>query len=61
MLNRLVRTRMPGGVGGGIREDSPYPDWPVVESAFNGRTQILTGSVKDLHTFSNFGSDILGP
>ena len=27
MLNRPVRTRMPGGVGGGIREDSPYPDW----------------------------------
>ena len=26
MLNRPVRTRMPGGVGGGIREDSPYPD-----------------------------------
>ncbi|MDV3352746.1 hypothetical protein QGP82_29000 [Leptothoe sp. LEGE 181152] len=25
MLNRPVRTRMPGGVGGGIREDSPYP------------------------------------
>ena len=27
MLNRPVRTRMPGGVGGGIREDSSYPDW----------------------------------
>jgi hypothetical protein len=22
----LVRTRMPGGVGGGSREVSPYPD-----------------------------------
>jgi hypothetical protein len=21
-----VRSRLPGGVGGGIREDSPYPD-----------------------------------
>jgi len=26
MLNRPVRTRLQGGVGGGIREDSPYPD-----------------------------------
>lgn len=24
--NRPVRTRMPGGVGGGRREASPYPD-----------------------------------
>ena len=23
----MVRTRMPGGVGGGSREASPYPDW----------------------------------
>jgi hypothetical protein len=27
MLNRPVRTRLQGGVGGGIREDSPYPDY----------------------------------
>ena len=26
ILNRPVRTRLQGGVGGGIREDSPYPD-----------------------------------
>ena len=25
-LNRPVRTRMPGGVGGGAREGFPYPD-----------------------------------
>ncbi|MFG6094813.1 hypothetical protein SPB21_06165 [Leptothoe sp. ISB3NOV94-8A] len=30
MLNRPVRTRMPGGVGGGIREDSPYPDYAAI-------------------------------
>ena len=30
MLNRPVRTRMPGGVGGGIREDSPYPDYTFI-------------------------------
>jgi hypothetical protein len=27
MLNRPVRTRLQGGVGGGIRENSPYPDY----------------------------------
>ena len=27
ILNRPVRTRLQGGVGGGIREDSPYPDY----------------------------------
>src|ERR1700730_18091919 len=26
-LNRRIRTRMSGGVGGGSREVSPYPDW----------------------------------
>lgn len=26
----LVRTRMPGGVGGGSREVSPYPDFVIV-------------------------------
>jgi hypothetical protein len=26
VVNRPVRSRTPGGVGGGIREDSPYPD-----------------------------------
>ncbi|MEA1979300.1 MAG: hypothetical protein U9N80_15530, partial [Chloroflexota bacterium] len=25
--NRRMRTRMPGGVGGGSREVSPYPDF----------------------------------
>ena len=25
--NRRIRTRMYGGVGGGSREVSPYPDW----------------------------------
>jgi hypothetical protein len=30
MLNRPVRTRLQGGVGGGIRENSPYPvKYPV--------------------------------
>jgi hypothetical protein len=29
-VNRPVRSRTPGGVGGGIREDSPYPDWAAV-------------------------------
>src|ERR1700730_972857 len=27
-LNRRIRTRMSGGVGGGSREVSPYPDCP---------------------------------
>jgi DNA invertase Pin-like site-specific DNA recombinase len=26
VVNRPVRSRTPGGVGGGIRKDSPYPD-----------------------------------
>jgi hypothetical protein len=26
-VNRPVRSRTPGGVGGGIRKDSPYPDY----------------------------------
>ena len=31
MLNRPVRIRLQGGVGGGIREDSPYPDYVAVK------------------------------
>ena len=30
ILNRPVRTRLQGGVGGGIREDSPYPDYAAI-------------------------------
>lgn len=29
-MNRLVRTRLPCGVGGGIRKDSLYPDYAAV-------------------------------
>jgi len=30
-LNRPVRTRMPGGVGGGSREASSYPECTISE------------------------------
>jgi hypothetical protein len=30
-----VRSRLPGGVGGGICEDSPYPDWTAFAQSDN--------------------------
>lgn len=44
-MNRLVRTRLPGGVGGGIRKDSLYPDSTAYFSTFylsSSTTQIIT-------------------
>jgi hypothetical protein len=30
VVNRPVRSRTPGGGGGGIRKDSPYPDYGAI-------------------------------